>query len=102
MILLDDIVEIPATSYHDGTPRGILLLQNPQCPMTCSAAVDIHLAGPARLMGLQGLTEERSGCRLAAIRAQERFDGLAVFVDGPVEVMRTAAHRNRRLVHPPG
>jgi hypothetical protein len=25
MVLLDDVVEIPATAYHDGPPLGILL-----------------------------------------------------------------------------
>jgi hypothetical protein len=25
MVLLDDVIEIPATAYHDGPPRGFLL-----------------------------------------------------------------------------
>src|ERR1700730_15220841 len=102
MVLLDDVVEITATAYDHGLPAGILLPQQAQRPVTCRIAVEIHLTGPPWLMGLQGLAEEGSHSQLAAIRAQQGIDGLAVLIDGPVEVVSTAPYRDRRLVHPPG
>jgi hypothetical protein len=61
MILLDDVVEVSATAYHDGTPLGIFLPQLAQCPVSGRVAVELQLTGPPGLVGLQRLTKESSG-----------------------------------------
>jgi hypothetical protein len=52
MILLDDVVKVSATAYHDSTPLGIFLPQHAQCPVSGRVAVEIQLTGPPGLVGL--------------------------------------------------
>jgi hypothetical protein len=52
MVLLDDVVEIPAAADLDGLPPGILLAQHAQRPVTCRVAVKIQLSRPPWVMGL--------------------------------------------------
>jgi hypothetical protein len=52
MVLLDDVVEIPATADLDGLPVEILLPQHAQRTVTCCVAVEIELSRPAGMMGL--------------------------------------------------
>jgi hypothetical protein len=52
MVLLDDVVEIPAAADLDGLPVGILLTQHPQRPVTGCVAVEIELSRPPWVMGL--------------------------------------------------
>jgi hypothetical protein len=61
MVLLDDVVEIPATADLDGLPLAILLTQHAQRPVTGCVAVEIELSRPSWMMGLLGLGEEVSG-----------------------------------------
>jgi hypothetical protein len=102
MILLNDIVEVSATAYLDGSPLGTFLPQQPQCSVTGCVAIDIELSRPSGVVGLQGLAEEGPGRRLAAISTQQGVDSLAVLVDGAIQVVGTPSHRNRSLIHPPG
>jgi hypothetical protein len=102
MVLLDDVVEIPATADLDGIPIGSLRPQHAQRTVTGCVAVEIELSRPPWVMGLSGLGKELSGRTLAAICTQQRIDGFAVLVDGTVQIADPATHRHRCLVHSPG
>jgi hypothetical protein len=52
MVLLDDVVEIPAAADLDGLPVGVLLAQHAQRPVTCRVAVEIQLSRQSLVMGL--------------------------------------------------
>src|SRR5277367_878348 len=75
MVLLDDVVEIPATADLDGIPIVSLLPQHAQRTVTGCVAVEIELSRPPWVMGLSGLGKELSGRTLAAICTQQRIDG---------------------------
>jgi hypothetical protein len=61
MVLLDDVVEIPATPDVDGPPVGMLLSQHAQGSVARCIAVEIELSRPPRAMGLYGLAKKASG-----------------------------------------
>jgi hypothetical protein len=51
MVLLDDVVEIPAAADLDGLPVGILPTQHPQPSVTGCVVVEIQLSRPPWVMG---------------------------------------------------
>jgi hypothetical protein len=69
MVLLNDIVEIPAFTYHHRSQIGILFPQETQCAMTRCVAVEIYLLRWPKMVSLHSLSKEGSRSPNAAILA---------------------------------
>jgi hypothetical protein len=68
---------------------------------TLAVAVERHLARHARKCGGMRFAKERLCGRNAAVAAQKEVDGLAMLVNGAVQVMPLRFDQDVRLVDPP-
>ena len=86
MILLNEIVEVLATPHLNVLPPRILPPQVPKGQVTLAKAIERDLARPPRQAPRQRLAEECLCSGDTAIRAKQKIHGLAVLVDGSIEI----------------
>jgi hypothetical protein len=58
MILLDDVVEVAARAYLDGTPAPIFLAEQTQASMSRGVPIEIDLGRPANICSGDGRPEK--------------------------------------------
>jgi hypothetical protein len=68
-------------------PAGVLASQKPQRSSTRHVAIERDLARDARNCRGERLAEERRRGRDAAVAPEKKVNGLAVFVDGAIQVV---------------
>src|SRR5882672_1540282 len=98
--LLDDVVEVLAGSNFHLAPERMLSRQSPQRAPTRHVAVEGNFARTARMRS-ECLPEKRLCRGDAAVRSQQEVNGLALLVDGAVQVVPTTTNRDIGLVHTP-
>lgn len=70
--------------------------------MRGSVSIQIDLLRPGRSGYLDRLAKELLRRTYSSICAEQRMDGLAVSIDGPINVLPAASNEHRGLVRPPG
>jgi hypothetical protein len=87
VVLLDDIVEILVGPDLHIAPAGVLTSQQPQRASTRHVAVERYLARHTRKGRGKRFAKECLCGRDAAVATQKEVDGLAMLVDGAVQVL---------------
>ena len=87
VVLLDEVVQILVRPNLHVAPARVFASQQPQRASTRHVAVERHFAGHTRKRRGKRLTKERLCGRDAAVAAQKEVDGLAMLVNGAVQVM---------------
>ncbi|SOE68322.1 hypothetical protein SAMN05446635_3273 [Burkholderia sp. OK233] len=82
MVLLDEVVEIFGLADLDG--RFTIMIDGFECSEIGAAFVDSHGLGHA-ILGYRFL-KVTPGCSLVPMGAQQKVNGVAVLVDGPVKI----------------
>jgi hypothetical protein len=101
VVLLDQVIQIVVRPNLHVAPARVLTSQQPQCASTRHVSVERHFARHTRKRRGKRFTKERLCGRDAAVAARKEVDGLAVLINGAVQVMPLRSDRNVRLVDPP-
>src|SRR5882672_11084594 len=100
VVLLDGVVEVLAGSNFHVAPERVFSSQSPQSAPTRHVAVEGNFAWTARMRS-KCLAEKRLCCGDAAVGSQQEIDGLALLVDGAIQVVPAAMNGDVSLIHTP-
>jgi len=101
MVLFDQIIEVLVGPHVHVPPARMLAPQQPQSTTARDVSVERHLARHTRERRGKSLSEERLCDCNSPVASEQEIDGLAVLVDGAIEIVALRFDRDVRLVHAP-